>query len=49
MVVCYLCGQPTQLGDLHPSAIVVHWECAKKVMDAVKKEWESANDQCKCN
>lgn len=46
MVVCYLCGKPTQLGDLHPGAVVVHLECAKQAMDAAKKERESANDQC---
>jgi hypothetical protein len=42
--MCSLCGQPTQLGHLHGEAVVVHWDCAKKAMDTVKKDWESADD-----
>ena len=50
--VCEICGKPTQLGDLHPDAVVVHLECLKKQMTQVRefvqslKNKEKANGKC---
>jgi hypothetical protein len=44
MVVCYLCGKTTQLGDLHPDAVVVHLECLKKQMKEVREFVQSLNN-----
>jgi len=35
--VCEVCGQPTQLGDLHEGAVVVHLECAKQALGEVRE------------
>lgn len=42
--VCELCGKPTQLGDLHPDAVVVHFDCLKKQMTQVREFVQSLNN-----
>ena len=49
MVVCYLCGKPTQLGDLHPDAVVVHLECLKKQTQQVRQFVQSLKSKEKAN
>lgn len=42
--VCELCGKPTQLGHLHPEAVVVHLECLKKQTLQVREFVQSLNN-----
>jgi hypothetical protein len=42
--VCELCGKPTQLEDLHPDAVVVHFDCLKKQMKEVREFVQSLNN-----